>query len=753
MKTHSLYTVKSSKQAEQCGVGRFLASILNQKDVEISVLVFSINLAGVLGQIPDLNNQQGEIVETFMDFVLKEKDLNNPSIGTGYFDTLRKLIKFRTAKCLYVHKIEKELVLKCWQLLTDARSLFLTSAVLRFLKDYFGLCEDVQYVEECSYTTIVQSVVNHICQAHKTTNDADSRPLPSILPSVLQLLQDIPRLLIETLDRTVIRNLSECLAYIVCNMGKDTYFCALEALLSLQIKVDVQEQREIESIVKQLSQDLVEKDILRSQKICIKMLESRIHEGLVKDLLLCPLYVITGRTHLVQTTELHSRQITTHMDSKSTCVQIILNSLEIFRFTDVPQDAVEATVELFDLTHDSSTGQIPFTRFLLHNKRVQQSCLDLFIKHQNRWGCTRKLCCSVLDIVKTEALDNVTFSKCLDALFKLAPEVLLSTDLVNEDGETIGQRLINTVQHSLCCIDWERRDTTLEFLTKLLSSCPDHSGVTEWIRSGRLCVYVYQALDDANSYMRATALTCLQRVLESSQLTTDLLQQCDITLDDVFRKVLKILESDTEAFARRESVSFITRMWNSVHGDLKADILQVLVERASSDFDWEVKVKLVDFWEMLMEKDLLRSEVQLPSYADGLLQREKQQNLDQAFQEFIKTACFESLFKLLDDYDQSVCQKACLLLIRVMKHMSGVLERHDSLPPDSDIPVKKRKTNDSDIESIYQKLKALDLTARLLEVSTTCDEYDKNPMSLLEDMLTYSNKTDPEDESNVIDCY
>ncbi|XP_060081779.1 BRCA1-associated ATM activator 1-like [Ylistrum balloti] len=753
--------LKSSKHAEQCGIIPFLTSALKETNIETSLLVFSVNLAGILGQIPDLDSQQRDFVETFMDMVLREQDLNNPSIGTEYFETLRKLITFRTTNgnCVYKCKNGRELMLKCWQILTDRRSLFLTSAVLRFLKDYLG--QDDLHVEESNFTTIFQKVVSHICQVHMCTINFDPLHLPSILPSVLQLFQDIPRVLIETLDRTIVMKSLKCLGFIVCNMNKETCLCALEALLSLQSKLDVHGQGEFESLLKQLPHDLVEKDILRSQEVCIKMLKNGLHEEMVKDLLLCPLYVITGWSHLVQTSELHTNQILIHMDSKSTSIQTILNSLEVYRLTDVPQDVMEAIIELFALTHDGGRSKTHVTCHLFHSTRIQQRCLELFVTNQSRLSCGRQLCGSVLDVMKTESLDHVTFSKCLDVLCVLTPEMLLATDSMFKDGEAFDQCLTNTLQFSLCCIDWERRDTTLVFLTKLLSSCQDRSEVTAWLKDSRLCLYIYQTLDDSNSYVRATALTSLQRVLESSKLTTYLLQQCDITMDDIIRKVLTVLQDDTEAFARRECISFVTRMWSSVHGDLKVNTLQILVERTSNDFDWEVKAKLVDFWEMLIEEGLTGSDVQLPSYVDSLLPSEKHQNFEQtkgafeSIEELVKTGCFDSLLKLLYDYDQSVCEKACTLLLRVMKHLSVHFEQHNSVQSDSAIPAKRMKTSDSEtnIESIYHKLKCLNLTARLLEVSTTCDEYDKNPMSLLEDMLSYSNKADQEDENNAVDCY
>ncbi|XP_069125315.1 BRCA1-associated ATM activator 1-like [Argopecten irradians] len=277
-----------------------------------------------------------------------------------------------------------------------------------------------------------------------------------------------------------------------------------------------------------------------------------------------------------------------------------------------------------------------------------------------------------------------------------------------------------------------------------------------WMLSGHLCRYVYQALEDSNSYTRASALTCLQKLLNSCELTAGLLQQCHITMDDVYRKVLRILQEDTEAFPRRECVSFITKTWHCVHSGFKDQIYEILAEGTSNDFDWEVKMKLVEFWEMLINQELLMTDVKLPSYAVQSSEKEQAIGTIQNIQELVKTKCFDCLLRLLDDYDQSVCEKACLLMIRLKDYLADVLQ--DSLTSNS--LAKKRKTDDSptDMESIYEKLKALDLTCRLLQVSRTCDEYDKNPMSLLEDMLSYQTDrphdlTSPHHDTNAVDCY
>ncbi|XP_069125314.1 uncharacterized protein [Argopecten irradians] len=361
--------LRSSKQVDQCGIVPFLTSIIDQTDVETPMLVFSIHLVGILRQIPDLNKQQEELIETFLDLVLKENELTEPSVGTEYFNTLRKWLTFRSpaAKCLYVWKNEKELVLRCWRLLTQERSLFLTNAVLGFLKDYLGLSEDD--VTE-SYTVILQNTVNHVCYF----NDGDA----SILPAVLQLLTDIPPLLIKTLDQSVLQKLAECLAYAVSIVDKETSFCAIEALLSLQVKLGV--GGEMDSIVRQLPQQLMDTDIMRSQKVCIKMLEKGLHKEMVKDLLLSPLYIVTGQTDLVQNTVWKTKQI--NINSKSTCIQIILNSLETFSCTDnIPQDAMEATEKLFGLTHEDSSEQSLLAPYIFHSNKVQQRCLDLFLKN------------------------------------------------------------------------------------------------------------------------------------------------------------------------------------------------------------------------------------------------------------------------------------------------------------------------------------------------------------------------------------
>lgn len=225
------------------------------------------------------------------------------------------------------------------------------------------------------------------------------------------------------------------------------------------------------------------------------------------------------------------------------------------------------------------------------------------------------------------------------------------------------------------------------------------------------------------------------------------------------------MESDTEAFARRESVKFITKTWNSMSGELQEKALQDFVGKVSNDFDWEVKLKLITFWEMLTEKYLTKpdnsSTVLTPSYATGLLpslttsSSGENSRAISGIQELVNTGCLDSLYTLLDDYDQSVCEQACVLLQRVMDQMADVITP-GSLPTESECSrTKQRKVDISDtkLNIAYRKLESLDLKSRLLEVSASCDEYDKNPLSLLEDMLAYCNKADPENEDNAVDCY
>jgi hypothetical protein len=49
----------------------------------------------------------------------------------------------------------------------------------------------------------------------------------------------------------------------------------------------------------------------------------------------------------------------------------------------------------------------------------------------------------------------------------------------------------------------------------------------------------------------------------------------------------------------------------------------------------------------------------------------------------------------------------------------------------------------------------LDVEQKLAVFSQTCDEYDRNPVSLLDDILLYTGSHDhqDEDDSTIIDCY
>ena len=192
------------------------------------------------------------------------------------------------------------------------------------------------------------------------------------------------------------------------------------------------------------------------------------------------------------------------------------------------------------------------------------------------------------------------------------------------------------------------------------------------------------------------------------------------------------------------------------------------------DFDWKVKLKVVQFWKHVIQYDLrLFIEVKpFSSYSVHDFQTTNQETLVHKLFWFSKSGCLEALFVLTDDFDNSVVEKT-LELIREIKEFfvnHNLIDFiQDSLENDHIMGccniTKKRKLDHELFESIRNgeitvlidlltKLMSFNVENKLSQVSERCDEHD--PISLLDDILSYVGSHDTlnnEDKTNVIDCY
>lgn len=187
--------------------------------------------------------------------------------------------------------------------------------------------------------------------------------------------------------------------------------------------------------------------------------------------------------------------------------------------------------------------------------------------------------------------------------------------------------------------------------------------------------------------------------------------------------------------------------WNSLQS-----IIECFSKSLPLDFDWEVKLIVVNFWCMVLkmcfaadvDTRLSVSSLSLVTSPECL----KFRNEDKIDQFSITTAVYVIL-NLFNDYDPSVGEKA----YRELLWISEALEKQilEEKPPTNEKTVTfwhSCQCCRGMIEKLYEEV------MEIMEPKKVGSKFSNNSnLSLLDDILSLDRDHEAEDEDNVIDCY
>lgn len=242
---------------------------------------------------------------------------------------------------------------------------------------------------------------------------------------------------------------------------------------------------------------------------------------------------------------------------------------------------------------------------------------------------------------------------------------------------------------------------------------------------------------------------------------------------ELVRRVVDIVRNDSEAFPRRAGVDLLGVLFDHVSPVKHEVILATLQHAATKDFDWDVQLKALTFWEKFVEQEM---EGLLDSRDGDVLMvtetGQKRKSPDdtgvlQLLEKFHKSGVLAVLLSALQDSDKSVGEKACQILITMKRNLTTLLNEDFT---ESTKKLKcggnKKEVTESggnncngvdtcvcapSVQSFLSVLNDHDLHKKLSVISQSSDEYVRNPMSLLEDIL--NSLSDEQNEDNVVDCY
>ncbi|KAK3734706.1 hypothetical protein QZH41_011294 [Actinostola sp. cb2023] len=370
----------------------------------------------------------------------------------------------------------------------------------------------------------------------------------------------------------------------------------------------------------------------------------------------------------------------------------------------------------------------------------------------------------------------------------------------SKDYENIMETLGFVVRLRLRDQRWEVKDSVLEFVTRLVKtrtafgiSLVEHHTLSS----------VWDALDDVNeSYVRSSAWQALAHIVVDHHLWVALKDLQHLTEKDVITKMAHTLEHDSEAFPRRSVIDCIL-LWirnrnpivstvlpktlepestaeSSSNSTEMATLFSCIVKRAFEDFDWEVKVRVLQLVETIIDtffggaSNSSGSETRQGNL-DSILDLSSHATTMQLSTVLNDVGALTPLLKACDDCDYPVCEKALSVIgslknymyphreIKVMKSNSDSLDCVEG----ADNMRAKQDAKDHPIATVEQLLQAMEPEAELstemfisiihrVDVEclvSLCAAADtnvrSNPVCLLEDILAGVN----EGTENLLDCY
>lgn len=303
----------------------------------------------------------------------------------------------------------------------------------------------------------------------------------------------------------------------------------------------------------------------------------------------------------------------------------------------------------------------------------------------------------------------------------MSPNLALLIDKTQDSAlDQIGPLLINKLHD----MNWEIRDSALEILitisTFACSKFPSFQRVI--IDSGLLTLVVTMAISDSESFVRASAIKCLQEMIKVSEFWNPIL--IDLGLP---QKMIKILNDETEAIVRTEAACLVRCIYEhqSFPVAMMDEVYKTMVYAATTDLHWEVKSNAIDFWGKVVLNHLQNQGMIDGKFPDvtfskehkkivTLTEKEVKHRLSKVLHQLSQSGCLGVLVAAVqDDCDLEVMKKAIEKLKKIsglfsMYHMDKIYTCPDS-PSSSSSSTNSPKFN----QSVQSSLNTPPVTPRM----------------------------------------
>ncbi|XP_029288235.1 integrator complex assembly factor BRAT1 isoform X3 [Cottoperca gobio] len=821
----------------------FISTVVHNTASDPGVLSFTLRLTGLVSATEDgfkMLQERSVLNEVFNLKHWQEAGLwEDPCLRIGWIQGLRSMLQHPEALSFFVQSAFLDPLL---QLQTDT-SLFVASAanqmlahVLLFFQPVSSPgCNGVDKKAEddgrthtsAEYTAVVTSISQYLKESLVPKENTKHHQSLQILKLLALLLAKAGPPLRDKLLQTVGDSLEE----LVTAGGSELTLPLMDVVLAAYSSGTDERVTRLLASMLNINKPA---DLIHAAAAFLRRGRcDAVHTARAVRVLLLPLDVITGQSLLGTNTtaDAHQVSVVEQLKSKTPCISMICVCL-----TNTPQIAltpsgvlpcppvliITAVLSLLSIcsgvSSSSSTGSSEVYRNVIGNGKVQKCALEALTALSSSPGAMEKI--SEVFTVLIQYLDNpdsdpTVLHKSYQALLKwtsVCTDFSLVTDHLRHD-------LIEVVKKRVCDMRWEVRDSTVEFLGHL-------TGVRVSLKSVEVCdssdvllgvcsttPLLKEALQDSESYVRASAIAALAKTLTHSWQQGAALTQEET---EIVSRLLEILSQDTEGFPRRAVVQYFISWYssNSSHlplsssgssASLLMQCVRSVLSQGSADLDWEVKVHTLELAELLLDETFSAHQGyrkgsdahRAPSHPYGVVSEQAHtlhthagthtEGTESDLATVVEQGVMSALLSGLVDCDRPVALKACRLLITLRETVCtlslGTLDATASMATvscklpglgwgkeiikilrlkrsdrarEADIAA-QRNLSDADeggeSVSVCEALRLLGLDERLDVLTQSSDHIHNSPLSLLQDILTASAAHTQPGEEVIVDCY
>ncbi|KAM9362562.1 integrator complex assembly factor BRAT1 [Symphorus nematophorus] len=718
----------------------FISAVVHNTASDPSVLSFTLKLTGLMAATEGGFKMLQECSVLDLVFNLqrwREAGLwEDPCLRIGWVQGLKNLLQHPKALSFFV---QSDFIKPLLQLLTDT-SLFVASAanqmlahILLFFQPVLSAgCNGVDKKEEddrrtqnsitnTDHTAVVIAISEYLKESLVPKENTQLHQSLQLLKLLALLLDRAEPRLRDELLQTVADSLEE-LVTADCSQLTRPLMDVILAAYSCGTDERVSDQR-VSRLLSSMLNINEPSDLIHAAAAFLRRgHHDSVHTVQAVRILLLPLDVITGQTLLGTNTtaDEHQFSMVEQLKSKTSCISVICVSLtNTPQITLMPSDVVPcppdliitAVLSLLKICSgvSSSTGCSEVCRNVIGSGKVQKCALEALTALSSGPGAKEKI--SEVFTVLTQYLDNpdsdpTVLHKSYQAVVKW---LSLCTD-VSCITEQLRQDLVDVVKKRVCDMRWEVRDSTVEFLGHLadvrvfLRSAEEVCDASEALLGGCCTTpLLREALQDTESYVRASAISALAKTLTHSWQQGAALSQEET---EIVSRLLEILSQDTEGFSRRAVVRYFIAWFSSRSShsaspsssstsstSLLRQSVRSVLSQGSADLDWEVKVHTLELAELLLDEAFsgyrgyrrTSDSHQAPSHPYGVVSDQvytlhshtgahtegAEPDLAAALNSLVEQGVVSALLSGLVDCDRPVGLKACRLLITLTETLDA----------------------------------------------------------------------------------